>query len=74
MWDKALAIEQFLQPVAEKELMRFLGTVGYYRYSVGTFQLWWRHLDLLKARVQLSGARGLYVSFVFSSSIGYTPL
>lgn len=38
---KVLAIEQFLQPVANKEFMRFLGMWDIINVFVRTFHEWW---------------------------------
>lgn len=50
---KVSAVEQFLQPTTKKELMRFLGMVGYYRCFCKNFSTVVAPLtDLLKAKAQ----------------------
>lgn len=53
VYAKVMAVRQFPQPTTKKELMRFLGMVGYYRCFCRNFSAVVAPLtDLLKARVK----------------------
>lgn len=53
LWAKVQAINQYLEPVMKKELMRYLGMVGYYRGFCRNFLTVIAPLtDLLKANVR----------------------